>query len=557
MYYDGYDYKNPDVLMVLKERARVLGRIRQNPGKHLPTLRAYYKDNPAEFINDWGSTLDPKGVERNLPALVPFVIFPKQREWVEWVYDHWKTQRPGLTDKSRQGGLSWLSVALACTLCLFHDGMSVGFGSRKQEYIDVIGDPKSLIEKGRIFLRNLPTEFRGGWTLRDHSPHMRIIFPQSGALISGEAGDNIGRGNTTSIYFVDEAAFLEHPVMVEASLSQTTNCRIDISTPNGLGNSFAVKRFGGKVDTFTFHWRDDPRKDEEWYRKQCDELDPVTVAAEIDINYSASVEGVLIPSSWVQAALDAHRVLGIAPTGARRASLDVADEGRDLNAFVGVHGSVVERIEEWSGAGADIFGTTQRVFGLCDENGYSGFRYDADGLGSGVRGDARILNEGRPASRRLDVEAFRGSGPVINPDDEVEQARDQPSSPEDLRRRTNQDFFANAKAQAWWSLRTRFQRTYRWIHYGEVSSFDDIISLPKDVPNVMKLVGELSQPTYKIGVTGKIIVDKMPEGARSPNLADALMIRFAPGPYQMKINPAALHQLRMRSGMARMPAYAR
>ena len=189
------------------------------------------------------------------------------------------------------------------------------------------------------------------------------------------------------MYFVDEAAFLEHPVMVEASLSQTTNCRMDISTPNGLGNSFANKRFGGKVDIFTMHWRDDPRKDQAWYDKQCNELDPVTIAAEIDINYSASVEGVLIPSAWVQAAMDAHRVLGIAPTGARRASLDVADEGKDLNAFIGVHGCVVETIEEWSGVGDDLFKTAQRAFALCDANGYDGFRYDADGLGAGVHAE--------------------------------------------------------------------------------------------------------------------------------------------------------------------------
>lgn len=554
MKYEGYNFISPgldDINAVFDERIRILKKIREDRDKHLPVLRAYYRDNPADFINDWGVTFDPKGVERGLPALIPFVIFPKQREWIEWVVDHWKTQKPGLTDKSRQGGLSWLSVALSCALCLFHPGMSIGFGSRKQEYIDVIGGPKSLIEKGRIFMRALPREFRGGWT-REHAPHMRMIFPDSGALISGEAGDNIGRGNTTSIYFVDEAAFLEHPMMVDASLSQTTNCRMDISTPNGLGNSFATKRFEGKIDVFTMHWRDDPRKDDAWYQKQINEFDPVIIAAEIDINYSASVEGVLIPSSWVQAAIDAHRVLGIAPTGARRASLDVADMGKDLNAFIGVHGCVVETIEEWSGVGDDLFKTAQRAFSLCDTEGYDGFRYDADGLGAGIRGDSRILNEGR--TRRLDIEAFRGSGPVFDPEGEVEQARPRGETTgyEDLRRRLNQDFFANAKAQAWWSLRTRFQRTYRWVVDKEPSAFDDIISLPKDVTNVMKLVTELSQPTYKTSTVGKIVVDKAPDGARSPNLADALMIRFAPASYQMKINPAAIAQMR-----AKMPMMAR
>jgi phage terminase large subunit len=531
MKYEGLDFKDPErvIQIALTERIEVLRRIRKDPRKHLPVLRGYYKDHIADFINDWGCTFDPKNVELGLPALVPFVLFPKQREWIDWLIDHWKTQRPGLTEKTRQMGMSWLTVATACSICLFHHGAVIGFGSRKQEYIDILGDPKSLLEKGRLFMRNLPKEFRGGWTLRDNAPHMRLSFPDTGSLISGEAGDNIGRGASTSLFFVDEAAFLERPHLVEASLSQTTNCRIDISTPNGMGNSFAQKRHEGRVDIFTMHWRDDPRKDDAWYQKQVAELDPVTVAAELDINYSASVEGILIPSAWVQSAIDAHRVLGISPTGARRAALDVADEGKDLNAFVGVRGCTLEILEEWSGAGDDIFGTVQRAFALCDVHQFSGFRYDADGLGAGVRGDARILNQGR---KPIIVDAFRGSGGVHLPEGE------------DVKGRKNQDYFANAKAQAWWALRTRFQKTYRWIRDGEVSSFDDIISLPKDVPNLMKLVSELSQPVYHVSLVGKIVVDKAPDGVRSPNLADALMIRFAPGTAPMKINPAVLQRSR-------------
>ena len=85
-----------------------------------------------------------------------------------------------------------------------------------------------------------------------------------------------------------------------------------------MANPFAAKVHGGRIKTFRFHWRDDPRKDENWYAKQVAELDPVTVAQEIDIDYSASVEGILIPSTWVQAAVDAHLKLRIEPTGARR-----------------------------------------------------------------------------------------------------------------------------------------------------------------------------------------------------------------------------------------------
>jgi hypothetical protein len=133
---------------------------------------------------------------------------------------------------------------------------------------------------------------------------MRIINPENGSAIVGEAGDNIGRGNRTSVYFKDESAYYDRPESVDAALSQTSNCKLDVSTPNGNGNPFFRKRHSGKVDVFTFHWKDDPRKDEEWYKKQCDLLDPVIVAQEIDIDYSASVSDVWINADLV---LEAQR----------------------------------------------------------------------------------------------------------------------------------------------------------------------------------------------------------------------------------------------------------
>lgn len=41
--------------------------------------------------------------------------------------------------------------------------------------------------------------------------------------------------------------------------SQTTNCKIDLSSVNGA-NAFYRKRHSGKVKVFVFDWRDDPRK---------------------------------------------------------------------------------------------------------------------------------------------------------------------------------------------------------------------------------------------------------------------------------------------------------
>jgi hypothetical protein len=512
-----FDFRKPDYRQVFEWRMERLQRIRANPDL-IESLKSYYGDHPAQFIIDWGMTFDPRNVERGLPATVPFLLFPKQEEWVEWFMERWKKQEPGITEKTRDMGLSWLTIGLADTICLFQHGVVAGFGSRKEEYVDKIGSPKSLFWKARMFLKMLPVEFRGGWDETRHGAHMRIQFPESGSVITGEAGDNIGRGDRASFYIVDESAFLERPQLVEASLSVTTNCRQDISTPNGMGNPFAQRRHSGKVKVFTFHWRDDPRKDDAWYAKQVADLDPVTVAQEIDINYSASVEGVLIPNAWVQAAIDAHVKLGITPTGMRRGAMDVADQGVDMNAFCGRTGIVLDFLEEWSGKNDDIFASVERVFMTCDERGYDGFMYDADGLGAGVRGDARVINERRRSLgiAELSVEPFRGSGAVYDPEGEM------------VPKRKNKDFFANAKAQAWWALRMRFQKTFRAVVEGMEFDPDEIISIDSTLPKLAKLSMELTQPTYTINGAGKVVIDKAPEGSRSPNLADSAMISYQP-----------------------------
>lgn len=527
-----FDFKNPDYTAVFEWRIERLNRIRKDPSV-LPALKAFYRDNPAQFIIDWGVTFDPRNPERGLPSTVPFLLFPKQEEWIEWFLERWRNQEDGITEKTRDMGMSWLTMAMACTVCLFRPEITVGCGSRKEEYVDVLGDPDSLFEKGRLFLQGLPQEFRGGWDRKLHASYMRLGFPETGSIITGEAGDGIGRGGRASFYIVDESAFLARPKLVDASLSATTNCRQDISTPNGRANSFAERRFSGKVKVFTFHWRDDPRKDDAWYEAQKDKRDPVTLAQEVDIDYSASVEGVLIPSAWVQAAIDAHKKLGIEVTGSKRAALDVADEGVDVNAFAAGPGILLDYVESWSGKGDDIFGTVQRAFALCDELEMDQFDYDADGLGAGVRGDARVINEQRASQSMAAIRAepFRGSGAVHQPEGQM------------VAKRKNKDFFANAKAQAWWALRMRFQKTYRAVVEGMEFNPDELISISGRLKELSALIAELSQPTYTVNGVGKIVVDKAPEGSKSPNLADAVMIRFAPGRRALRISDALLRQI--------------
>lgn len=519
-----FDFKNPDYIQVFEWRIEKLDRIRRNPSL-IPRLKEFYKDDPAQFIIDWGTTFDPRNVERGLPSHIPFLLYPRQEEWVHWLINQWKTSKPGLCDKSREMGVSWLMVAASSSIALFNDGVSIGLGSRKQEYVDKLGDPKSLLHKARQFILSCPKEFTGSWDIDRHAPHMRITFPDTNSIISGEAGDGIGRGDRASIYFVDEAAWLPRPELVEASLSQTTNCRIDVSTPRGMNNPFARKRFGGRVSVFTIHWRDDPRKDEDWYRNKCHDLDedPVVIAQELDLDYAASVSGILIPSQWVQSAIDSHKKLGIDVKGQRLAALDIADEGPDKNAYAGRYGILLEYLEQWSGAGDDIYGSVEKAFLLSDVLDYPMVRYDSDGLGVGARGDSRVINSKR--KNKIEFVPFRGSGAVEYKEKDVSTILGGTRTGE--KGRTMEDFFKNAKAQSWWAFRQRFLLTHRAVTKGEECDPAHLISISSGVTDLSKLCIEISQVTYSQDATGKIIIDKQPDGTKSPNLADSAMMAYA------------------------------
>lgn len=521
---------------------RRLQRIREEPAL-IGDLKRVYLDKPWLFLSDWGTTSDPRHVEVGLPVTIPFILFPRQIEWCEWLMERWKGREPGATVKSRDMGITWLASGMSATLCMLHDEMNIGFGSRKLELVDDLGNPKSIFWKIRAFLEKTPSEFTGGWRFKE-----RLIMFDNGSVIEGEGGDDIGRGGRASIYFVDEAAKVQHQESVDAALSATTNCRQFLSTPNGSGNSFATKiTEWPERRVFRFHWRDDPRKDDAWYQKQIDELDPITLAQEVDMDFNASVEGIIIPQEHVQAALDAHIHLGITPSGERRAALDIADEGIDANAWATAHGILLDYIEEWSGKGSNLFKTAVKSFGLCDQFELDEEIYDADGMGAAMRGDADQINEARKKDaeqrhdvpRLISVTPFWGSGAVQRPDSPIYPGA----------KRTNGDYFENLKAQSWGGLQHRFRETWRARNIPDYK-YDptEIISISSEIPPRVrtKLMTELSQPTWGPNKIGKMVVNKKPDvdgrKAKSPNMADVVMMLFGAARRRMRINPEAVRR---------------
>ena len=93
----------------------------------------------------------------------------------------------------------------------------------------------------------------------------------------------------------------------------------------------------------------------------------------------------------------------------------------------------------------------------------------------------------------------------------------------------NKDRFQNLTAQAWFTLRDRFEATYRAVNGDTSVSHDDVISLSSELGELSQLCVELSMPVWRMSGTGKIIVEKH-EGGVSPDRADTLKMMLG-APY--------------------------
>jgi phage terminase large subunit len=489
------DWRNLDYEPVYQERIRRLANLRASP-ELLPGVKQFYKDHPVEFITDFGLTFDPRNVEVGLPATVPFIMFPRQAEFVDWVVERWRAREDGLAEKSRDMGVSWLCVAISVWMWLFHPGVVIGFGSRKESYVDDLSNPSALFWKIRMFVEYLPNELRpAGWDQKKHAPYMKILNPENGSSIVGEAGDNIGRGNRASIYFVDEAAFLERPDAIDAALSQTANCKIHVSTPNGAGNPFYRKRHGGKTKVFTFHWKEDPRKDDAWYRKQCESLDPVVVAQEIDISYSASVGDAFIPEPLVMEA-QTKGPANVEALGPLIIGVDVARFGDDKSVITARQGRVVmwQRVFEKM----DTMSLAAQVKAAVDAFRASGqqvaqIAVDTIGVGSGVADRLRMFYPDK----------IDGTGRVTDKSIVADVNSSLPVS-------DGVNF--NLRAQMW-------DAGKQWLENAPVS-----------LPNDPELRTDLTALKYKFKGGLRLIESKEDakrRGIKSPDRADSLMLTFA------------------------------
>lgn len=521
-----------DPVRVLAWRQKQVLTLRSKPNL-IGGAFAYYANHPVDFINHWCDTYDPRKAGDGGQSRGPLVLFQRQDDLVEMLLACIREEAPALIEKSRDMGATWVCCAFSVWLWLFWPGAAIGWGSRKEQLVDKLGDPDSIFEKMRMLINGLPPEFLPRkFNPKEHMAYMRIVNPETGSTITGEAGDNIGRGGRKLIYFKDESAHYERPEKIEAALADTTRVPVDISSVNGIGNVFYRKREAGELwlgkvvpgrtQVFIMDWRDHPAKNDAWYQERKSRAEQEGLqhifAQEVDRDYSAAVDGILIQRDWVQAAIDAHLKLNLPETGLWSSALDVADGGGDTNAQSQRQGVILRELDEWGAR--DTAQTARRAIANVANRGRIELQYDCIGVGAGVKGEVNNLEEAGRLPKGVRLIPWNAGGAVLQP-----QGRVIPHDPDSP---LNTDFYTNLKAQGWWELRNRFYRTWRAVTEGAEYDPDSLISLDSRLKRLRQLEKELCQVTASRGAKLKLVIDKTPPGTKSPNLADAVMMDFWP-----------------------------
>ena len=264
------------------------------------------------WVNLYAATYDP----RKNPSTIPFITYPYEDKLILDLVDAIENQKDILIEKSRDMGVSWC-VLLVFTWfwCFRGEGFDFLVGSRKEQYIDQIGNMSTLMEKVRFLIRNMPTWMRPkGFEFKTHSNYLKIVNPQTKAIITGEAtNNNFSRSGRFRAIMLDEFAFWECDEQAWRASADSSNCRIVVSTPFGFNNKFAQLRWIDPpcMKIVTLHWKLHPEKDQAWYENECQRRghDSVAIAQELDINYEGSAEGVMFEFAAMKNAVHSQPLL--------------------------------------------------------------------------------------------------------------------------------------------------------------------------------------------------------------------------------------------------------
>ena len=214
----------------------------------------------------------------------------------------------------------------------------------------------------------------------------------------------------------------------------------------------------------------------------------------------------VLPWAIVRTCVDAwEKVEG--KSGMLHVGLDIADGGIDQNALVARVGSAITHVDAWRGGPGSVGETVRRADAWCREHSAAVLYYDAGGLG--VRSHFDELG-----ARPYAIRPVLFGGALEGPDETYSRGVD------------NKDFFSRRNAQLAWVLRLRAQRTLRLME-GDAVDPESCLVIDPGIPCLETYMAQLSQPEWKENMSGKIVIEKSPDDAPSPDLYDATVLAYA------------------------------
>jgi hypothetical protein len=498
------------LLHMEKLRRCVILHTAEHDLKFQAALMDRSKRDLAFWFDNFAVTYDPRDHSH-----YPMVLWPVQRRYLAFVLGCIEKQTDWLCAKSRDMGVTYLNCGLAVHHWLFVYGFKTGFCANKLDLVDELGNPDTIFEKMRMIIDALPWWMKPqGYNRGTCALSSRIVNPDNANTIIGEGGSNAGRGGRNSLYVVDEAAHVENAQGVNAATSANTRCRGWVSSANGMGNFFYERHESGEIPVITVHWRDHPFRDEDWAAREKRRITKVTFASEHDIDFSASLSGMVIEKQWVDAAVELWKLLPHPSHGPATAGLDVG-AGKDLSVFQPRRGELV--LKALSREDPDTTDTANWALDLCGQYGIRLLTYDSVGVGEGVKS---TLKRGWHEIRGFRIQACAWGLP-----------------PTGSRRwedgRSSKERFRDIKAEVWWIMRERFRNSYEHhefllSHEGGIKHDQcECILLEPSIELQRQLVTvryETSAVGSKIQIESKLQLRA--RGVKSPDYADALAYSF-------------------------------
>ena len=333
-----------------------------------------------------------------------------------------------------------------------------------------------------------------------------VMVTESDELVQlSEAGGSL-------MFVIEEASGVPDNIfeVAEGTLSSHRIRLLMVGNPTKNSGFFARSHTKDRSLYTTLHFacKDSPLADEKYrenlVRKYGEDSNVVRVRA--DGEFPKQDDDVLIPLEHAEAALERDFV---EPYGKKILGVDVARFGDDRTTFIVRQGRCILHVEVHSKQ--DTMETTGQTIDLARRFGVDDINVDVIGVGSGV------------------VDRLKEQGVACTGVNVADAASLRPKTSDRFANLTPDDKFGRQ------DMVPRIMRDYLWLEMKDWFADEEPILCYEGVSwkdHAQDLAGEVASVKYKFDSSGKITVepkdDMKKRGLRSPDLADALALTFAP-----------------------------